>query len=406
MTDLPGQHPGGAHCDVGPAPLTAVEAEAAFQVIVRHSPDCIKLLDERERIVWVNPMGCRLLEIDDPSRVIGVPWLELWPEPARPDVAAAIHAARSGSIGRFTQPCPTFEGTPKWWHVIVTSVRTDEGRPMLLSLSRDVTDLVALLDQERTLAARANAARAVAEREREQKDELLATVSHELRVPLNTVLSWAVMLQAPVSGQTAGQIARRIERATNEQIDLIERLMEDHRLEHDSDPAALETVDVHQAVADSLAVLEPEAARRGLQLTCDFRAGEHQVSGDPRRLRQVLINLLSNAVKFTARGSITVSLESDGARSRISVRDTGIGMDAAFLDRVFDRYSQEKRVDRGHAKGLGLGLHVVKRLVEAQGGTVSAESAGPGLGAVFTIVLPAAKAPMSADRGSELRGAS
>lgn len=386
-------NPEGEHrCDPGPPRLSPPQMEVLSRLILDHTPDCIKLLDENARVSWVSAPGCRLLEIDDPAQLIGSPWLELWPESARPDVAAAVEAARTGGIGRFTHRCRTFKGTPKWWHVIVTAIRTPDDQPMLLSLSRDVTELVALIDNERALAVRAEAARDAADRATAQKDELLATVSHELRVPLNIVLSWSVMLQAESSDPAAVKVARRIERATTEQILLIEQLLEDHRLDHTTAIAAVEAVDVHQVVAEAMAVVHPEAERRRQLLTLhagDADCDDRYVAGDSRRLRQVLVNLLWNAAKFTPDGGrITVRVQPDPAGCRIMVSDTGVGIGPAFIDHIFDRYSQEDRPAVRNEKGLGLGLHIAKRLVEMHGGTIEAESAGPDTGAAFTIVLP------------------
>lgn len=387
---MPPEPFGQLHCDVASPRLSGGQSEAVSRLILEHSPDCIKLLDARAQVAWVSAAGCRLLEVADPARLIGSPWLDLWPESARPVITAAIDAARNHGIGRFTQPCPTFAGTPKWWHVLVIAVRSAGDEPMLLSLSRDVTELVAMVEQERALTARAEAARDAADLATAQKEELLGVVSHELRVPLNTVLSWAVLLRTHSTDPSTQEIAARIERATTEQILLIDQLLEEQRLDHGRSSATREAVNVREVAVEARAVVEAEVLRRGLQLTFDETGGEVLVAGDPRRLRQVLINLLSNAAKFTPEGGrIAMRVESDMAGCRITVRDSGIGIGSDFLPQIFDRYSQEDRPGGARGKGLGLGLHISKRLVEMHGGTIAVESAGPGRGASFTVLLPA-----------------
>ncbi|HUE88173.1 MAG TPA: CHASE domain-containing protein [Vicinamibacterales bacterium] len=223
------------------------------------------------------------------------------------------------------------------------------------------------------------------------KDEFLATLSHELRTPLNVVLGWVGMLrqQAMTPDRTARAL-EIIERNARQQAALIDDLLDVSRIitgKLHLDLRPLDLAAIVSAVAESL---RPSAEAKGvwLQLIAAERA---TVKGDPDRLRQTVWNLLSNALKFTpAGGSVVVELTRDERQVRLMVRDTGVGISPEFLPRVFDRFQQaDSSTTRAHS-GVGLGLAIVRELVELHGGTVGAHSAGVGFGAVFTVSLPAA----------------
>ncbi len=240
------------------------------------------------------------------------------------------------------------------------------------------------------LYERQQAARAEAEAANTLKDEFLATLSHELRTPLNAVLGWSRMLKtARLDEATAARAIDVIERNANAQLQLIEDLLDVSRiiagkLRLDVKPVA--PAGVIEAAVDAL---RPAADAKGIRLqpVMDPRAGP--VSGDPDRLQQVVWNLLSNAVKFTPRdGRVQIRLERVNSHVEIVVTDTGKGIAADMLPHVFDRFRQaDSSSQRAHG-GLGIGLALVKNLVELHGGTVHAASAGPDQGATFTVKLP------------------
>jgi CheY-like chemotaxis protein/nitrogen-specific signal transduction histidine kinase len=240
------------------------------------------------------------------------------------------------------------------------------------------------------LYERQHAARAEAEAANTLKDEFLATLSHELRTPLNAVLGWSRMLKTgTLDAATATRAIDVIERNANAQLQLIEDLLDVSRiitgkLRLDVKPVAPATV--IEAAVDAL---RPAADAKGIRLQpiLDPRAGP--VSGDPDRLQQVVWNLLSNAVKFTPRGGrVQIRLERVNSHVEIVVTDTGKGIEPAVLPHVFDRFRQaDSSSQRAHG-GLGIGLALVKSLVELHGGTVHAASPGPDQGATFTVKLP------------------
>jgi signal transduction histidine kinase/ActR/RegA family two-component response regulator len=241
-----------------------------------------------------------------------------------------------------------------------------------------------LLDSER-------AARADAERAARMKDEFVATVSHELRTPLNAILGWTQVLQrrAPDT-DTLSRGLGVIERNTRLQAQLISDLLDVSRIVSGKLKLELQLVDLPAVVDAALESVRLSAQAKNIQLDREVDERIAPVAGDPSRLEQVVSNLLTNAIKFTpVGGRVVVKLEHGGSHSSISVTDTGVGIAADFLPHMFDRFRQaDSSTTRRHG-GLGLGLTIVKQLVELHGGSVSARSAGEGQGASFIVRLPA-----------------
>jgi signal transduction histidine kinase/ActR/RegA family two-component response regulator len=233
-------------------------------------------------------------------------------------------------------------------------------------------------------------ARSEAERANSMKDEFLATVSHELRTPLNAILGWANLLRT--GSMTAAQVRQGIEvieRNARAQTQLIEDLLDMSRIISGKMRLDIQSVDPGAVVEAAIETVRPAAEAKGIRLSTLLDPGAGSVNGDPSRLQQVVWNLLSNAIKFTARdGRVQVVLERVNSHIEIAVGDTGVGIKPEFLPHVFDRFRQEKAAPTRSATGLGLGLSIVKHLVELHGGSVRAISAGEGQGATFTVCLP------------------
>jgi PAS domain S-box-containing protein len=244
-------------------------------------------------------------------------------------------------------------------------------------------------DREDTLKAE-RAARTEAERVGRLKDEFLATVSHELRTPLNAILGWATLLRRLEPGsEDQGRGLETIERNARVQGQIIADLLDMSRIisgKVQLDVQAIDLGEVINAALDAVR-LSIEAKKLRLRVTLDARAG--RVRGDPGRLQQVIWNLLTNAVKFTPSGGrIDVVMERVNSHVEVSVEDSGIGIKPEFLAFVFDRFRQaDSSTTRRHG-GLGLGLSIVKHLVELHGGSVRVKSAGEGQGATFVVSLP------------------
>ena len=238
--------------------------------------------------------------------------------------------------------------------------------------------------------AREHDARLRAEAAITMNDEFIATVSHELRTPLTAILGWTRVLQSlhRDDAQTQKAVAS-IERSAKAQARLIEDLLDISHIALGRLRLDVKPVDLGTIVAGAINVVTPTAAAKGVSLVPPMSADVLVVLGDGVRLQQVFWNLLSNAIKFTpAAGRVEVEVKGVGSVVRVDVRDTGVGMDGDFMPHAFDRF---RRGDTGPSRrygGLGLGLAIVRQLVEAHGGTVTAESGGPGLGSTVSVWLP------------------
>jgi signal transduction histidine kinase/ActR/RegA family two-component response regulator len=232
-----------------------------------------------------------------------------------------------------------------------------------------------------------------AEQANHLKDEFLATVSHELRTPLNAILGWARMLAAKQlpSDRTEKGIAT-IERNASALSHIIEDLLDVSRIAAGTLRLAPSSVDLIAVAESALEAVRPLAAAKNIDLTFKPDASVIKpVRADAERLEQVLWNLLGNAIKFTsAGGRVDLSIERAGDHMEIEVADTGKGISPAFLPHVFDRFRQADGTPTRRHAGLGLGLALVRQLVELHGGTVRAASQGVGFGATFTVCLPIA----------------
>lgn len=236
------------------------------------------------------------------------------------------------------------------------------------------------------------AARTEAERASQMKDEFLATLSHELRTPLNAILGWAQLLRSGV--MDADEVAQgldTIERNARVQTQIIEDLLDMSRIISGKLRLDVQPVDIPPVIEAALETVRPAAEAKGIRLQKILDPLTSPVMGDPNRLQQIIWNLLSNAIKFTPKGGrVQVILERVNSHIEISVRDTGQGIRPEFLPYVFERFRQaDSSTTRRHG-GLGLGLAIVRNLIELHGGTIRAKSPGEGKGATFILMLPLA----------------
>jgi PAS domain S-box-containing protein len=246
-------------------------------------------------------------------------------------------------------------------------------------------------DQERTeLLCREQAARAEAQAATRAKDEFLAVLSHELRTPLQSMLGWTQVLRTPgVDALRMQKGLDSIERNVKMQAQLIEDLLDVSRIVAGKLRLSRDRVDLAFVVASALASVKMAADAKGVWTEATMEVLTGHVLGDAARLEQVVANLLSNAVKFTPNGGrIAVRLDRCGAEARITVADTGAGIAPGFLPHVFERFRQAEGTLQRSLGGLGLGLAIVRHLVELHGGAVNAESDGEGRGATFIVTLP------------------
>jgi signal transduction histidine kinase/ActR/RegA family two-component response regulator len=244
---------------------------------------------------------------------------------------------------------------------------------------------------ERRRAEQERAELLVREREANRlKDEFLATLSHELRTPLNAILGWTRLLRGRVLPENAVDPAlEKVERNAQMQARLVEDLLEVSRITTGKLRLDMREFDLVALARTAVDSIRPTAEARGVIVERDFMAPAMPTVGDPDRLQQVVWNLLSNAVKFTPSGGrVTLSLRRVGSTDEIQVSDTGVGIEPSFLPNVFDTFRQaDASATRAHG-GLGLGLSIVRHLVEVHGGSVAAFSEGRDRGATFTVKLP------------------
>jgi PAS domain S-box-containing protein len=247
--------------------------------------------------------------------------------------------------------------------------------------------------------ARADAEKAAAENERlfrqaeessRLKEEFLATISHELRTPLSAILGWARMLRmGQLSGENATKALDTIERNARAQAQLVDDLLDVSRIITGKLRMDVQPADPNSFIDAAVEAVRPAAEAKGVRIQKIVDTGAISIPGDPVRLQQVVWNLLSNAIKFTPRGGrVQIRSERVNSHLEIVVSDTGQGISADFLPHVFDRFRQaDQKTSRQHG-GMGLGLAIVRHLVELHGGTVRANSEGEGQGSTFTVMLP------------------
>ena len=283
------------------------------------------------------------------------------------------------------------DGSRFWANVVITALRDADGTLRGFGkVTRDLTERKQA-EEQRLQLAREQAARSEAEAASQAKDSFLATVSHELRTPLTAIKGWARILRDNRHDQEVfARAIDSIERNANLQTRLVEDLLDLSRIVSGKLRIIEVAVDLRLVIEAAVDSARPVAEAKGLGLELDLEDDAGPIRGDPDRIQQVVWNLLSNAVKFTSAGRILVMLRRVGSYVEISVDDTGKGISAEFLPHVFDRFSQaDTSLNRAHS-GLGLGLAIVRTIVELHGGTVSVHSDGEGRGSTFTVRLPAA----------------
>ena len=249
------------------------------------------------------------------------------------------------------------------------------------------------------LLIREENARAEAEAANRLKDEFLATVSHELRTPLNSILGWAQLMRTgTLDGSSSARALMTIERNTKTLAQIIEDLLDVSRIITGKLRLDVRPVELDSVVEAALEAIHPATDAKNIKLEVSLDSGVGAVSGDAGRLQQIVWNLLSNAIKFTpSGGQVSVKLERVASRARITVSDSGEGIGEEFLPYVFDRFRQaDSTFSRMHG-GLGLGLAIVRHLVELHGGSVGADSPGKERGATFTVSFPLLAPERNAD---------
>jgi signal transduction histidine kinase/ActR/RegA family two-component response regulator len=265
------------------------------------------------------------------------------------------------------------------------SRRFDERRRQL---EREIAERRRAEDYREALLVSERAARSEAERATRLKDEFVATLSHELRTPLNAIVGWASILRSDRRTTSVAQGMEVIERNAKAQAQMIEDLLDMSRIVSGKLRIELQLIDPGAVLKAAVASIRPSADMKEIALHAAIEP-VGRIDSDAGRLQQIIWNLLTNAIKFTPRnGTVAVSLRQIDGQVEIAVSDTGQGIRAEFLPYVFDRFRQSDASTTRRHGGLGLGLSIVKSLVEIHKGSVEARSDGDGLGATFTVRLP------------------
>ena len=274
--------------------------------------------------------------------------------------------------------------------VEVQSYEDDAYRPEHVTAMRMAANLAAVAVENMRLLERERRARASAEESNRLKDEFLATLSHELRTPLTAILGWAGMLRAGrLDEESAAGAVEVIERNAHMQKQIVDDILDVSRIITGKLRIDARPTDLSAVARAAVEAMRPAADAKRLALEADLEAGAAVVLGDPDRLQQVVWNLLANAVKFTpAGGRVRLSVRDEEGCARLRVEDTGVGIRPEFMPFVFDRFRQGDQSTTRAFGGIGLGLSIVRHLVELHGGAVRAESEGPDRGAAFIVELP------------------
>jgi signal transduction histidine kinase/CheY-like chemotaxis protein len=300
-------------------------------------------------------------------------------------------ALRDGEIFEVEYRIMTKAGENRWIHVRGRVGKDDSGKPVHLSgVTRDVTIQKKFELERITLLKKAEDARKIAEDAGRLKDDFLATLSHELRTPLNAILGWVQVLRSdPEISEDIAEGLAIIERNAHSQAQIIGDLLDISRIIAGKIRLEVQEVELADIIKQAIETAKNAARVKSLRIEKILENLPAPISGDPNRLQQIFWNLISNAIKFTPKGGkIQIILARVNSHIEVNVVDTGQGIDPIFLPFVFDRFRQADASTSRRQGGLGIGLAIVKQLVELHGGTVSAHSEGLNLGARFTVILP------------------
>jgi PAS domain S-box-containing protein len=378
----------------------AEEVSDRLAAVIRSSDDAIISKDLNGTVMSWNPAAERMFGYAA-REVIGRSIRIIIPADRQAEEDEVLRRlCRGEAIDHFETVRRRKDGSEIHISLTVSPVKDGSGRIIGASkIARDITDRIqADADRERLLAHE-RAARREAEEANRVKDEFLAMLSHELRTPLNAILGWTQIARTQGRGKRPAKVTTRrafevIERNAASQLRLINDLLDVSRIVSGKLQLNWESVDLVALVAAAVDSTRPTAVAKMIDLRVEIDDTGLYVRGDGARLQQVVMNLLSNAIKFTPQGGrIDLRVEGTPSEARITVRDTGQGIPPEFLPYVFDRFRQADGSMSRKYGGLGLGLAIVRYLVDSHGGSVSAESAGVGLGATFTVTLPISMAP-------------
>src|SRR5215217_4644868 len=368
-----------------------------YQEIFAHSKEAIAIIDPDGYYLQQNGAHFTLLGYADDDLEGKTPAIYLGEDTFQHILGELV---RTGDYSGETI-CRTKSGEERPIELSVFTMRSGLGEPQCyVSIKRDITTRKKTEERMAQLLVRERTARADAEKANRLKDEFLATLSHELRTPLNAVIGWSRILKAGrLDNESSVHAIEVIERNAWAQKQIIEDILDVSRVITGKLQLHLGPVDLISVINAALDAVRPALEAKDIRIETQFHNGLKVIAGDVDRLQQIVWNLLSNASKFTpVGGTVGVRITQDESYVQIQVRDTGPGIAPEFLPHVFERFRQaDGSTTRTHG-GLGLGLAIVRHLVELHGGMIAAENETAGSGAVFTVRLPLPSSELSLER--------
>jgi PAS domain S-box-containing protein len=358
-------------------------SEDRYRDLVDNSHELICTHDLEGRVLSVNPWAARVLGYPQNS-LVGINIRDgLLPE-YREKFDEYLRTVITEGSARGVMKVRTATGETRLWEYYNTLRTEGVEKPIVRGMAHDATERRLALKREKEARLEAEAANRV-------KDEFLSTLSHELRTPLTAIMGWAdLLLHDEVEPEKRQQAVETIFRNANSQCQLINDLLEVSRIITGKLRLEFVACELHSVIEAAAESIRPTAEAKGVRLQVLLEPHVGPVFGDRERLQQVVWNLLSNGVKFTSKGGLVqVTLQRINSHVEIVVKDTGIGINPDFLPHVFDRFRQADGSTTRNYGGLGLGLAIVRHLVELHGGTAWAESPGEKQGSSFTVRLPA-----------------
>lgn len=368
------------------------EANALLDTLFDQAPIGLGYWDERLRFSRVNQALAEMNGFPVEEH-LGKTVAELLPEVAAGVMEAFQKVVETGEAIVNLEAegeTPAAPGEQRFWSVSYYPIRLEEKIAGIGAVCEEITERKRAEALREQLLASEQQARREAETANRLKDEFLATVSHELRTPLNAMLGWSTIVrQNGFDPEMMRRAMEIIERNARNQEQIIADILDVSRIVTGKLAIAFEAVELGSVVKSAVDTMRPAIEAKNIVLRTDFSKEFNLITGDASRLQQVFWNLLSNAVKFTPEaGEILITLRRDGKFAEIAVKDSGEGINPDFLPFVFDRFRQAQGGSNRKHGGLGLGLAIVRHLVELHGGSVSVESLGKGSGTTFTVKLP------------------
>jgi PAS domain S-box-containing protein len=362
--------------------------EAQYRLLAEAIPQFVFVTTAEGQNEYVNHQFCDYTGLSL-EQMLNLDWLSIiHPDDQDRTRDRWLASVSSGEFYEIEYRFRRFDGTYRWFLGQGLPMKDEQGQ--LIKWFGTCTDIDAQkrIEVERLqLLQQEQMARQAAEQANRVKDEFLAVISHELRTPLNPILGWSKLLRkGNLETAQAQKALETIERNAKQQAQLIEDLLDVSRILQGKLTLNLAPVDLSLITVAAIETVRLSAESKSIQLRSSLAPNIGMMMGDVSRLNQILNNLLTNAVKFTPEGGrVDVSLSQNEGKAQLQVSDTGKGIHPDFLPHLFEAFRQEDSTNTRQFGGLGLGLSIVRQLVELHGGTVSAESAGEGQGATFTV---------------------